>query len=294
MTDQAVEPSWQCVMVCWGEKYPASLINHLVETIAKFAASEPRFVLITDRDHPQLLAKVQTRRFPEFFYREPMRRSGCQAKLAMFEEGLLPTDLPAVYVDLDTVVSGDIGQLIGLMRDRRSVLMLQSAIVPFGPVGRLLWRLSGGKRYARGNSSVMAFHPAECAYIARRFRELDAQYPDFGFRPMIADERFISWVAQPHMIAVPKSFAVKFPTEFMFPWRPWLYVRALLPWVRRRREQLVAVTLNGMSIKPEKLIALEDGAIVVDEKGRSMVWSERTMGANKAKIAAFYAGVVGQ
>lgn len=294
MTEVQRQATWQCVMVCWGDKYPTRLINHLAETIARFAASPARFVLITDRDHPQLLATIETRLFPEFFYRPPMRRSGCQAKLAMFEEGLLPTDLPAVYVDLDTVVSGDMSQLIGQMRNRKSVLMLQSAVVPFGPLGRAIWRWSDGKRYARGNSSVMAFHPAECHFIARRFRELDAQYPDFGFRPMIADERFISWAAQPHMIAVPNWFAVKFPGEFMFPWKLWLYVKAMLPWVRRRRERQVAVTLNGMSIKPEKLLELADGEVVVDEKGRKLVWSERTMGAAKKRIVDFYAGVVGQ
>ena len=47
-------PTWQCVMVCWGTKYPVGLINHLMAQIARFAHREPRFVLITDRDHEGL------------------------------------------------------------------------------------------------------------------------------------------------------------------------------------------------------------------------------------------------
>lgn len=282
-------PSWQCVLICWGTKYGTPLINNLIRNIAAQAASVPRFVLITDAEKPDLLAGVHCVRFPDYWLQEPLKRSGCHAKLVMFEKGILPDDLPALYVDLDTIVMGDLQQGLSIMDSPQTVAILQSSIIPFGPLGRLRYRMTKGRHYARGNSSFVVFHPAHCHFIAQRFRELFAQHPDFGFRPMIADERFISWVAQPHMKAIPSSFAVKFPGEFMFYWGWWLYVRALLPWVRARRSRLAAVTLNGLMIKPEKLLELHDGDRIIDEKGRALIWSPYTLGAMQERIHRYYA-----
>lgn len=286
------QPTWQCVLICWGTKYSVSLINQLVRSIAAQASSVPRFVLITDTDKPELLDGVRNVRFPDYWLQAPLRRSGCQAKLVMFEKGILPEDLPALYVDLDTIVLGDLQQGISLMDTPRSVVMLQSAIIPFGPLGRLRYRLSKGRHYARGNSSFVVFHPARNHFIAERFRDLFSRFPAFEFRPMIADERFISWAAQPHMKAIPSSFAVKFPGEYMFFWPWWLYVKAWMPWVRERRRRLAAITLNGLMIKPEKLLQLRDGDRLVDEKGRVLVWSPRTLGGMQQRIRDYYAQIL--
>lgn len=285
-------PSWQCVLICWGTKYSTALINNLIRNITEKAASVPRFVLITDSDKPDILEGVQCVRFPDYWLQAPLRRSGCQAKLVMFEKGILAEDLPALYVDLDTIVLGDLQRGLDLMDTPHTVGLLQSALIPFGPLGRLRYRFSQGRHYARGNSSFVVFHPAHNHFIAERFKILFARNPNFEFRPMIADERFISWAAQPHMKAIPRSFAVKFPGEFMFFWAWWLYVRALLPWVRSRRSHLAAVTLNGLMIKPERLLALKDGDRVVDEKGRVLVWSPHTLGPMQDRIRRYYSQVV--
>jgi hypothetical protein len=288
MTDESVEPGWQCVLISWGTRYPVVMINRLVARIREQASHPPRFVLITDRSHPGLDPSVMETPFPPFFADPVFRGPGCHAKLAMFEPGVVPADLPALYIDLDTVVTGDLSAGLGLMRNRQSVLMLQSAILPFGLLGRLVYRATKGRDYARGNSSVVVFHPAECGEIAARFREAYASHPDFGFRPMIADERFISWARQPHMIALPRWFAAKLSAEFMSPLRPWLKVRARLPWVARRRARLAAVTLSGPEVKPEILMSLPDGAEVTDAKGRHLIWSDRVMGGVRRRIIAHY------
>jgi hypothetical protein len=287
-TQSKATATWQCVMVCWGDKYPIELINHLMTEIELHAPLPPRFVLISDLPKPGLRADAVARDFPPFFLNPVFKKGGCHAKLAMFEKGVLSEDLPAIYIDLDTIVLGDISKGLQLMDTRQTVAMLPSAIIPFGPIGRTISRLTNKKNYARGNSSMVVFHPAECQYVAETFRSLYAQYPDFGFRPMVADERFISWVAQPHMKKLPNSLIVKFPGEFMFPWRWWLYVKAQLPWVRARRAKLAAITLNGLLIKPENLIALADGEVVLDDKSRQLVWSEKTLGKHRERILNFY------
>ncbi len=256
--------------------------------IERHAPTCPRFVLICDQPKPGLRADAITRDFPPFFLNPQFKKGGCQAKLAMFEKGVLPEDLPSIYIDLDTIVLGDISAGLQLMDTRQTVAMLPSAIIPFGPIGRTLWRLTNKKRYARGNSSMVVFHPAECHYVAETFRRLFAQSPSLSLRYMVADDKFISWVSQPHMKKLPNSLIVKFPSEFMFPWRWWLYVKAQLPWVRARRDKLAAITLNGLLIKPEMLVALDEGAIVIDNKSRQLVWSPLTMGNFYQDIKKYY------
>ena len=280
---------WQCVLVLWGTKYPVADLNRLVARVRSGALHPPRVVLITDRLRQGLAPGVVQRLFPPFFAQDAMRGSGCHAKLAMFEAGIVPEDLPAVYVDLDTVVTGDLGRGVALMRDRGAVLMLQSAVLPFGRAGRAVHRWSGGRRYARGNSSVVIYHPGECRYIAERFRALYAAHPDFGFRPLVADERFISWAAQARVAALPRWFVAKLSAEYMFRWKPWLAVRARLPWVRRRRAGLAAVTLAGPEVKAAALLALPDGGVVRDAKGRALIWSDRSMGPFRQQVIDFYA-----
>ena len=279
---------WQCVLICWGDKYGVEIINRLVNSVDRRSTRRPCFVLITDRDRPGLPAHVRCVPFPQRWLDPAFKRSGCQAKLVMFEEGILPTDLPAIYIDLDTIVMGDMSRLLDLQHSPRSVAILPSAILPFGTFARWIHQRTHQRKYARGNSSVVVFHPAHCHFIAREFMELYAQFPDFSFRPMIADERFISWVAQAHMQAISKVHVAKFPGEYMFYWSWWLYVKALLPWVRARRQAQLAVTLNGLMIKPERLLPLAEGDVIVDEKQRKLVWSRHTLGPIQDTVLQYY------
>ena len=277
-------PRWQCVLICWGEKYDAADVNHLVRSVCAQTADEPRFVLLTDRPRPGVEPRVLTRDIPDFWLRPHFLRGGCQAKLAMFERGVLPDDLPAIYIDLDTVILGDMARALDFLESPGTVCLLQSAILPFGPFGRWLHKQTGGRRYARGNSSIVVFHPRSTPYIAEQFRDCVGRHPAFDFRPMVADERFISWAAQPFMKAIPSSFAVKFPTEFMLPYRWMVHLRSSLPWVKRRRRGLTAVTLPGFEVKPEALLALSEGAEIIDRKGRRLIWTDRALGPLRQQL----------
>ncbi len=290
--------TWQCVMLCWGNKYSTTLIINLMTHIRQHSQKTAQFVLITDSIKPELSAinNVMQVLLPEYFNQNLFKAVGCQAKLAMFERGVLPTDLPAIYIDLDTVVLGDLSIALQYLDTPKTIALFQSAILPFGKTGRIIARLSHKHYYARGNSSIVVFQPSQCYYIAEQFKWHCQQYQcleqqQFVFKPLRADERFISWIAQNTVRALPNTFAVKFPTEFMFPFKPWLSVRAKLPWVIRRRQGLVAITLNGLDIKPEKLQNLKNGDVITDHKQRYLVWSNSVMGISKPKILAFYQNV---
>lgn len=290
MASSRPEPTWQCVMICWGDRYGAEVINHLASKIAQSAGSHPRFVLMTDRSRNGLLPEIKTVGFPAFYLQDAFKGGGCQAKLGMFEKGVLPEDLPAVYVDLDTAILGDLTKAFDFQPVEETIQMLQSAILPFGGLARLIYRINSKRKYARGNSSIVVFHPARCHFIAEEFQALYEKHGGLGIRPMVADERFISWVAQPRMRALPKSFAVKFPTEYMLPSKALCYLRSSLPWVRRRREKLVAITFCGLSNKPETLIELQEDEEVVDNKNRILIWNDRILGNLRRRLVEYYAG----
>ncbi|VDC30158.1 hypothetical protein [Pseudogemmobacter humi] len=278
--------NWQLVLMLWGTKYGVSDVNGLVAAVCARSFAPARVVLITDRPREGLAAQVRCVDFPPEFLQPAWMGGGCQAKLAMFRGGVVPDDMPAVFLDLDTVVLGDIARLVALRRSETEISILQSAVLPFGAFARWLWRLSGGRRYARGNSSVVVWHPAHCGFVAARFLEMAAAQPEFRGTPMRADERFLSWVAQPVMRAVPRSAVVKFPTEFMFP-RLWFgRLCGALPWVRARRARLVAITLPGDEVKPQALLDLPEARIVTDHKGRRMEWSDRYLGPVRQRLLA--------
>jgi hypothetical protein len=275
-------------MFLWGDKYNVALVNRLIAAIARHSAHPPRFVLLSDRARPGLNPCAQLRMIPETWLTPAFRGPGCQTKLAMFEKGVLQDDLPALYVDLDTVVTGDLGRIVDLMATPDALMLLQSAIVPLGAAGRFLWRRTKGRKYARGNSSLVAFHPKHHHHIAAQFLALWEKHGALSFRPMIADERFMSWAAQPTVAAIPTSYAVKFPTEFMSRVNAASYLWAMLPWVRARRAGLIAVTLCGVEIKPDQLLALPEGAHVTDPKGRTLIWSDFILGKTRRDIIQFY------
>lgn len=281
-------PNWQLVVIAWGEKYPVAEINRLVRAVRAHASTPPRVVLLSDRARAGLDEGVETRMIPEYWLQEPFRRGGCQAKLGMFEQGVLPDDLPALYLDLDTMVMADVRPILDALKTPQSLAILQSAVLPFGALARALYRLTRRRRYARGNSSVVAFHPAQCGYIAQEFKALEAEHGLSGFKPLRADERFISWVAQPHMQAVSRRHVVKFPTEYMLPWPALTRFLQALPWVAKRRAGLIAVTFPGVEVKFEELLALPEGARLSDKKGRVLEWSARALGPLQAKIRAYW------
>ena len=56
--------------------------------------------------------------------------------------------------------------------------------------------------------------------------------------------------------------------------------------MRRRRAGLVAITLPGVEVKAAELLALPEGAIVTDRKGRRMEWSDRYLGPIRQRLVA--------
>ena len=279
---------WQCVLVLWGNKYGSEDVIRITSNIAKHAASQPTFVLLTDRDRPDVPEHIIQRLIPDFYLQPRFESGGCLTKLAIFQKDVLPSTRPTVFVDLDTVIVGDIGQLLTVLTADLRIAMLANNPLSLNRFARLVYRLSNGRIRTRGNSSFLAFNPVDCYDVDETFRANSAVEIAAGNKAYVADDKFLSATFHQEMTAIPVQMAVKFPREFMnrFVWLG--YLKSMLPWVRKRRASLAAITFPGSSVDPEKVIALTDGETVQDTRGRQLIWSDSYLGDTKRVLDAYF------
>lgn len=279
------QQSWCLILVIWGTAYPDAHVNALAAAARSKSNSLSHVVVVTDRARPALPPDIDQKPFPEFF-RDPLFfRPGYPAKLALFHREVVPPDMACVYLDLDTLVLGDLGRIAALLRDRDDMLMLPPGnLIGFCRLRRLVFHLTHGRQMALGNSSVVAFHSGSrfdlCAAYEARFRD-PAPHGD----EMCVDDRFISWFAQERLRAVPTSLAVMFRREFLSRWSLLPGLRGRAPWVIARRRGLVAVTFNGAEHKPARFADLPEGTALSDGKGRRGVWRDPEMRPLRAALA---------
>ncbi|MFY8147508.1 MAG: hypothetical protein ACOVME_13010, partial [Rhodobacter sp.] len=140
-----------------------------------------------------------------------------------------------------------------------------------------------GRRFAVGNSSIVAYHSGASPNTAEVFREMYLR-GDGALVHMRIDDLFISWANQAHLRAVPRNLVAMFRREFLFrsPLLFWLAQKSGI--TGRRRARLVAITLNGEECKPAALARLAEGAVIRDARGRIGYWSEASLGPVKAGI----------
>lgn len=276
---------WCLVLVLWGDKYASAHVNAIVGNVYRHSATCAHAILMTDRIREGLDDRVQQVLIPDGFNR-PECKKNYTIKLSLFDSSALPTDLPCVYLDLDTVVTGDLARIAALIKDANDLFMLPpGGLLGFGWIRRFLFRATRGRRMATGNSSILAFHSGMRPNLAKEYLQLKTSG---GANPLVLsnDDLFISWFGQERLRPIPTALGVMFRREFLtrFRWFGWMKNR--LPWVRQRREGIVAVTFNGVEHKLENLLQLPDGSWHRDSKGRSGYWSRAEMGAIKDKIVS--------
>ena len=279
---------WCLVLVIWGEKYSDAHVNVAILTAKANSASLRHVVLFTDRDRPGVDPLAEQRPFLEFFRRPVWFTHGYLAKLSIFSRSDLPADMACVYVDLDTVIIGDLGRVAALVRGPNDYRMLPPGnLIGFGPLRRLIYRLTDGRVYAVGNSSVLAYssaaEPNLCDVFQAKLASGDPADPKFHI-----DDRFVSWFAQARLRAIPSSLAAMFRREFLSRTRLGQVLKSRVGPLIGRRKRLVAITLNGMAVTPERIGALQDGARISDGKGRTGSWSDAALGPAKGIITRYF------
>lgn len=284
-------PGFCLVLAIWGEAYADASVNVMVAAAKALSPGLRAVVLFTDRPRPQVDPLVTQRPFPAFFDQPEFYRHGYRVKIGVFSGADLPSGMPCVYLDLDTLVTGDLGRIAALVKHTGDVFMLPPGnAIGFGALRRARYRMTDGRRYATGNSSVMAFHADASPNLAQVF-EACQRRGEQG-RHMLIDDVFISWAAQPVLKGVPSSLAVSFRREFLARTPLGVWLRRFSPLRRRHRKGIVAITFNGTSYKPEALLALQDGAPIRDAKGRFGYWTDAHIGPLRTAILAYCRAIV--
>ncbi len=279
--------AWQLVLVCWGTKYGVDDINRAHRAAMRTSERHARTVVITDRERPGLDDGIRAVSFPEPFLQEVFRGPGCQAKLSIFADGVVPDDMLAVFTDLDSLILGDLALVLEDHRREDQFSILQSTGIPATALTRAIHRASNHRVYARGNSSIVAYHPRHMADVADRFLARHAR-DGLDFKPTWADERWMSWVAQDRLRFADRRKAVKFTREFMARDIEALRRRAASGAVQARREGLLFLTLNQDVLKPDQLLAAKDNDVITDRKGRKTEWSDAVLGKFHTIIPAYF------
>jgi hypothetical protein len=279
------DPTWCLVLAIWGNKYCPAHVNELVRQARAKSPTLAEVVLFTDRIRDGIDADVRQTLFPDYFRRPDFFTGAYRAKLAVFSRELLPRGRTCLFVDLDTVVTGDLGQIAALIRGTEDCLMMPPAGIGFSILRRPVDWLRGG-HYPVGNSSLVAFHSDARRNIAGAFQGLHSSGIDIDKRHMIIDDVFISWFHQGRIGGIPKTLAVSFRREFMARAKVILWLRRAMPGRAKRRAALVAVTLNGLAVKPEQLATLTDGSVIRAENGRIGYWSDPFIGPVRQEIMA--------
>ena len=288
------EDGWVLVLAIWGEKFHSGHVNALVRNVREHSPDCNAAILITDRPRPDIDPWITQAPIPAEFDRPEFFRSGYIVKLSVFAAPELPPRTRCVFLDLDTLVLGDLGRLARMVRRHEDMLMLPPATVGFNRLSRLIYRLSSGRKFRTGNSSVIAYSSDGGRALAARYLELYAD-PETRNAPYLkVDDAFVSWFGQPVLRDVPRSLAVMLRREFLSRIPFWPTIKTRLPWTIRRRAELGAITLNGVDYKPEVMLQLADGAVIQDSKGRRGLWSERHFGSLLPRIKALCAASAAQ
>ena len=96
----------------------------------------------------------------------------------------------------------------------------------------------------------------------------------------------------PSSLSVPASLAVSFRREFLARTAWTLTWRMHSPLRQRHREGIVAITFNGTRYKPDALLALADGDLIEDAKGRFGYWTAAHIGPLRTAILDYCRAIV--
>lgn len=264
----------QIACVKWGTRYSAGEVNFMFETIRKYASEDVRFCCITDELDGNFDPEIRIQPLPEFPQPMEVMTAGCIAKLAIFQKGLFEPGVPVIFFDLDTMIRGDVARLAKLIRKRRGINMMPNHHIQFWKIQNYIRPLLNG-RYYFANSSLMGFFPEDAWFVFDEMMKAFAKPMDVRPKKYATDERFVSCHATEILRVFPDTLAVKFADEFIFgKWPVLETIRKSMPWIKSRRDGLVAVTFVSGNLKPDKVAELKKGEVIY-YKNRPYIWDNQ-------------------
>lgn len=260
---------WNLVLMIWGSAYPDAACNRLIAQAHAHGTPPSRVIVLTDRTDRALDPRAQQCPIAADFDRPDYKTGGLPVKISLFDIPALPTGAVCVYVDLDSIIIGDVSRLAALAT-QAPIWTLPSPKGRLSATSRLIWRISAGRRFGAGNSSVFAYRNGFAGNPTEKFRADTPLFGRSGSAYRSNDDRFIAWACHDVIRPIPRNLAVRFRIEFLELTLPLNRVKA---WLRARaRQNLAIITFDGSMTKPETIAATPQGGLITDHHGRRGRW----------------------
>jgi hypothetical protein len=169
----------------WGALYPTSYVNVLHSAVCRNLSGPFRFVCLTNETEG-LAPGIEAHPIPDLGYSERHWRHGAWPKLSVFLPDLYGLRGRALFIDLDSVITG--------------------ALDAFFEEQGVFRAIGGGKDWRRGGrpvnppllTGVFAFDLGTFGHIAERFRENpEAAFDDFRLEQRFVERHIDGWQPWP-------------------------------------------------------------------------------------------------
>jgi len=176
------------VVLCmkWGTVFPPAYVNVLHNACRKHISGTFRFVCLTD-DARGLDPAIEAHPIPEIGCRPLHWRSGAWPKLSVFLRNLYDLRGRALFIDLDTVITGSLDPFFQETGD----------LIAVG-AGKA-WSKGAGNLHPTANTSVFAFTLGDQPQIVETYMaDPDAAFEKFSIEQAFAEAHATSWRPWPH------------------------------------------------------------------------------------------------
>ncbi len=183
----------------WGTLYGADYVNVLYNATRKFLDHPFRFICMTD-DASGIVDGVEIMPIPEMDLGEGRFAFGGWPKLAVFKQDLFGLEGRALFVDLDTVIVGDMKPMLEAEGGVVLIREWKRFVDYFRP------------RRVNGMTSIFAFTLGEQTQIYDKFME----NPDYAFENYRSEQRWVTDTATDMRFWGPKQ-VVSFKRDLLAP-----------------------------------------------------------------------------
>lgn len=192
----------------WGARYGAHYVNRLYHGVHRHLDRPLRFICFTD-DGRGLDPPVEIRPLPEVGLPEAAFEFGGWPKLGLLEKGLADLSGPCLFLDLDVVIVGPLGDFFDFLPGAFCIIR------DWVPLHRRVF----ARRPGVGNSSVFRFQAGEMQYVLERMRQ-DIPGAMEQFRN---EQRFLShvvvrkcWWPAPWVVSFKRHCIPAFPLNLLY------------------------------------------------------------------------------
>ncbi|MCW1952522.1 MAG: hypothetical protein KIH44_014280 [Octadecabacter sp.] len=283
MSNATENTGWYLILMVWGNRYSDDFCNRLIHSAFKYSKNCRGAVILTDRCDRDIDPRGKQVKIDPYFNIDAFKKDGLAIKISMFEIDAVPKGATCVYLDLDSLILGELDSVAALSEDAE---LWTIDVFPrrFNARTRRKALNTQGKTYRVGNSSAFVYKNKFEGNPTQQFRALHAA----GDLPadMAHDDKFIGWACQQQLRGFPTDMVCYFRVEFFW---PTMWLADLMSKFRKSaREKIKIITFAGPNTKLDILLDLPDGASIRCHHNRIARWDDQQTNNIKSRIIDEY------